>query len=77
MSLRRTAQPLHTSFPIVFGRWFSKVAIGFVPTLAELHDVGVADPPARPQHAEGLAVDLQGCSVRKGSWKPQTIAFSL
>jgi hypothetical protein len=33
LSLRSTAQPLYTRFPIIFGRCFSKVTLGYYPTL--------------------------------------------
>ena len=43
LSLRRTAQPRYTRFPIIFGGCFSKVAIGFIPTAR----AGCAPPGSR------------------------------
>ena len=35
MSLRSTAQPLYTSFPIIFSSCFPKVTIGYYPRCAQ------------------------------------------
>ena len=63
MSLRSTAQPLYTRFPIIFSSCFSKVTIGFIPRSGS----------PRPCRATGSPRARRGSPF--GTPPPATVAF--